>query len=496
MPLPPDVVAACDAAKAKVRECMEGTSAPDLEAAMKDAQASIDAAAAARKGKGKPDALEEEIKALLNDASEKASELAAAAKAAKDAARKALQAEAAKAASPLLASKEELQRCLDEATAVGLPDKELNAPREALTLIISFHYKLTEAAKALKKAAEGRALELNIKQLEDDIAAVRDDAHLQLRKYELSLWLEVLTKPAGTQVCTEELDKALEEAKLILAETEWKPKKKKCEEAKKAQNAKKVAERKAKKPISDPPPPPDKPEYDELVAKLQAEMLEAFEVAQAKLSESQTTVEMEKASQPDLLKIDKLLDLGERPADEAHPTVQALEDAIKKATDCKARAAPEPDRTPRPLAALARRAHHRDARARRPVRTLPCASSRAPPPTSLPRCVRARAPAGGGGAGGQGAGGARQGEAGPPECAYRQGALPHDRGRHGERGHVRRGRAHQADRHRQGGVGARGDCQGGGGQARALVGGSRATRTTPVGCAAPSAARAAPRGQH
>ena len=76
-----------------------------------------------------------------------------------------------------------------------------------------------------------------------------------------ALYLQLLTKPAPTAVATEVLDATIGEATALgVDDATIKAMKKRNEEAKKAQNAKKIADRKAKKPPADPPKPPDKPE--------------------------------------------------------------------------------------------------------------------------------------------------------------------------------------------------------------------------------------------
>ena len=63
----------------------------------------------------------------------------------------------------------------------------------------------------------------------------------------------------------------------------------KSDDAKKAQNAKKIADRKAKKPPSDPPAPPERPEPNPKVAVLKAGLEEAMAAAEAKLLEAKTS---------------------------------------------------------------------------------------------------------------------------------------------------------------------------------------------------------------
>ena len=99
------------------------------------------------------------------------------------------------------------------------------------------------------------------------------------------------------------------------------------EEAKKAQNAKKIADRKAKKPPSDPPNPPAEPEAAPKVEELKAALEGAMAAAEAKLFEGKSAQALVAASAEDLLTDTALQDLTERARAEAHPTIAALEEA-------------------------------------------------------------------------------------------------------------------------------------------------------------------------
>ena len=181
------------------------------------------------------EAVEQDIMDKINQATEQISKLQAEAKAKKDAARKVLQTAVA-AAAPYTGDQEGLREALQEAEDAGVPDKELNDAREKLTVMISFTFNLSTGAKDLNKAAKGKATGIHIKKLEEVITEVKQDAVATLKKTEIELWMQALTKVTATNVATDDLDKALEEAKAIgMDEAMWKPFKKKNDEAKKAQ---------------------------------------------------------------------------------------------------------------------------------------------------------------------------------------------------------------------------------------------------------------------
>ena len=94
------------------------------------------------------------------------------------------------------------------------------------------------------------------------------------------------------------------------------------------QNAKKVADRKAKKPPQDPPKPPAAPVPSEKVGQLRKDLLDALQLAEAKLWEAKAVFAMQSASEGDLLKVELLNDLGERPCEELHPNLKLLEETI------------------------------------------------------------------------------------------------------------------------------------------------------------------------
>ena len=175
---------AASVALRNVLKAMEGTSSKALDEAVKELTESAEKLPALRLGglKGKPDPFEEEIKEMLNLAPDKMTELAAAEKAAKDVARKALQVATQLAASPMLGDKEELEKCINAAEEANIPDKELNDPRDKLTTLSSFHFKMVEAEKLLRNKAAGKALTLNIKKLEDSITEVKGDAIKTLKQ--------------------------------------------------------------------------------------------------------------------------------------------------------------------------------------------------------------------------------------------------------------------------------------------------------------------------
>jgi len=244
------------------------------------------------------------------------------------AARKVLQAAVA-AAAPYTGDQEGLREALQEADDAGVPDRELNDAREKLTVMISFTFKLSEGAKDLNEAAKGKATGIHIKKLEDVITEVKQDAVATLKRTEIELWMQALTKVTATSVATDDLDKAIEEAKANgMDEAMWKPFKKQNDEAKKSQNAKKIADRKAKKPPTDPPKPPEAPVPSAKVVQLRKDLLDALQLAEAKLREAKAVFAMQSAAEGEPLKTELLNDLGERPCNELHPNLKLLEDAI------------------------------------------------------------------------------------------------------------------------------------------------------------------------
>ena len=161
-------------------------------------------------------------------------------------------------------------------------------------------------------------------------------AAASLKKTVIELYLGLLTKPAPTAVATDTLDATIAEAiALGVDETVIKPMKKRNEESKKAQNAKKIADRKAKKPPADPPKPPDPPEAHPDVEVKKTALETALSTAEAKLAEAKTSRALKKAQNPELLTPTALLDLADRPVTEGHPNVVALEAALQAATEAK-----------------------------------------------------------------------------------------------------------------------------------------------------------------
>jgi hypothetical protein len=109
----------------------------------------------------------------------------------------------------------------------------------------------------------------------------------------------------------------------------------KNDESKKAQAAKKVADRKAKKPPSDPPPVPEKPEAHPVVAELHGALRAAMAAARAKLLECKCALKLLEVREPSLLTDLVLLDVGSRTREEDHPNIATLAEALKEATDAK-----------------------------------------------------------------------------------------------------------------------------------------------------------------
>jgi hypothetical protein len=111
--------------------------------------------------------------------------------------------------------------------------------------------------------------------------------------------------------------------------------KKRNEESKKAQNAKKIADRKAKKPPADPPKPPDPPEAHPKVQELKTALESAMDHAEAKLLECKSALALVGAKKAELLTDEVLLDLKDRPRGEEHPNIAALKAAVETATAAK-----------------------------------------------------------------------------------------------------------------------------------------------------------------
>ena len=206
-----------------------------LEAIIKEGTAAVAEMVALRGKKIKIDPVEEDLMAKLETASTELVALQAAIKAAKDAARKKLQAAVGKAA-PYTGDMEELKAALADAEENSVSDKELNEAREKLTIMISFQFQLKEGAKSLDRVAKGRAENIAVAKLEAAINEQKDGPVAELRKIELNEWLAALTKVPATAIATEALDAALLEAQALkMDEAAWKPFKKKNDEAKKAQ---------------------------------------------------------------------------------------------------------------------------------------------------------------------------------------------------------------------------------------------------------------------
>ncbi len=312
---------------------------PKLEEVQKEAGAALASLVELRnqqKNK-KPDEIEDELTKRMDAVQEEITKLQAAAKAAKDAARKAL-ATVVATATQFAGDRTALQEALTTGEECGVPDKELADARDKLNAIISFHFQLKDGTETLKKASQGKAAIISIKKLEDSISSVKDQGgcYNTLQKIETEQWMLALTKPAGTSVATDAMDEAVAKAQeLGMEEAIWKPLRKKNEDAKKAQNAKKIADRKAKKPPADPPKPPERPEPHPDVQALKVVLVETLEAAEVLLVEAKATLAMKTASKPSLLETSGLLDLGERPCTELHPTLQTLSDALEKALEAK-----------------------------------------------------------------------------------------------------------------------------------------------------------------
>ena len=318
----------------------EPASVEALKAAIDEEEAAIKEVADT-KGKAKPTpaqvAEDEEAAAALAKAIEAKEAIEKEAKKKKDDAKKRLQA-AAQKAHPFTGDLQELQEALEEAKEIGVEEKALDDPMRKLTEMMSFHYALKEATSELQAVGKGKALDVDRENLEMKIAEHSEGAVASLKKVIVELYLQLLTKPGPTQIATDALDESVEEAKKLgIDEAIWKPMKRKSDDAKKAQNAKKIADRKAKKPPSDPPAPPDQPEAHPTVEVLKTALEEAMAAAVAKLAESNASHQLVIASNAKLLTADNLLDLEERPnRDDAHPILETLANAVKAAEEAKA----------------------------------------------------------------------------------------------------------------------------------------------------------------
>jgi len=277
------------------------------------------------------------VKELINQAAEKKDNIEKEIKAAKDNAKKKVMAALATAA-PLTGDIPALREVLDEASKAGVPEKDTAEAQTKLEEMLQFHSALKAAATELAAASKGTALSLDATKLEEKIKEHNEGAFNMLNKVVVELWMQILTKPPPTSVATDELDAALADAaRLGVAEDVIKTTQKKNAECKKAQNAKKIADRKAKKPPSDPPKPPEKPEAHPDVEVLKTALEEAMATAEKKLLMATTSKALVEAKQASLLTAEALLDLEERPErEEAHPAIAALEAALAAATEAKA----------------------------------------------------------------------------------------------------------------------------------------------------------------
>ena len=218
-----------------------------------------------------------------------------------------------------------------------LPRRTCADAQNKLNAMLSFHKMLSTATEDLVEAAKGDALAIEVAALEEKITECKENAMASLKKIVVELYLQLLSKPAPTAVATEALDASIEEAKALeVDEATIKAMKKRSDEAKKAQNAKKIADRKAKKPPADPPKPPDPPEAHPDVQTLKDALEDALAKAEAKLFEAKSAGALGAASSPELLTADALQDLDTRARGEAHPTLAALEAAVKTATEAQA----------------------------------------------------------------------------------------------------------------------------------------------------------------
>jgi len=331
--------AAAQAAKDTIEKALaehdeEAVDIATLEAAIKEAGAAVAGMIEYRKRRAnKPDPIEDELTKQMDAAQEAVTALQAAAKAAKDAAKRALAA-VVSTATPFTGDKPALHKAIQDGEECGVPDRELSDARDKLNAITSFQFHIKDGTETIAKASKGKAAIISIKKLEDAINGVKEEGgcYNNLQKIELEQWMLALTKPAATAIATDAMDEAVAKAQeLGMTDTIWKPLRKKNEDAKKAQNAKKIADRKAKKPPSDPPKPPDRPLPHADVLALKEDLESTLAAAEVLLVEAKATLAMKAASKPSLLETQLLLDLGDRTCEELHPTLQTLSDAVDAA---------------------------------------------------------------------------------------------------------------------------------------------------------------------
>ena len=258
-------------------------------------------------------------------------------KAAKDKAKKDLKEQLEKA-KPLTGDVDALKAAVKAAQENDVPPKELDEPQRALQEMITFHFVINAAATELKESSKPKALKVDVASLEETINEHKDGALSKLKKEECVLYMELMTKATPTNVCTTEMEVMLGEAGTLgVDEAVIKAFKKKNEEAKKAQNAKKIGDRKAKNPPADDPVAPAKPEAHPKVEVLRKKLEDSMKLAEAKLLEAKTSITLTECKKPELLTAEALNDLEERPdREEAHPNLAALTAALAAATEAKA----------------------------------------------------------------------------------------------------------------------------------------------------------------
>ena len=328
---------AMDGASAELKGADLASKIEGIKETLEEAEAAKKDTVESRKGKAKPDeqAAEDKLTELIGKATASLTEMETVKKKEKDKARQEVMKAAMKAA-PFTGDKLELEEAVKAAMEAGVADKDIADAQDKLTAIISFHKMLEYASQDLVKAAKGEALQINVAELEEKITEVKEGAIATLNKIVVELYLQLLSKPAPTAVATEALEASIQEAvDLGVDEATIKAMKKRNEEAKKAQNAKKIADRKAKKPPTDPPKPPDAPDAHPDVAVLKDALMNAYAAAEAKLLESKSANALIAAQAPETLTSEALQDLEERTREEQHPTIDALTACVKAATEAK-----------------------------------------------------------------------------------------------------------------------------------------------------------------
>ena len=116
---------------------------------------------------------EDDVDALVNDATTVLTDMEAAKKKFKDLARQNVMKAAMKAA-PYTGDKAELESAVEAAVAAGVAEKDLADAQNKLNAMLSFHKMLSTATEDLVEAAKGDALAIEVAALEETIAKTHD----------------------------------------------------------------------------------------------------------------------------------------------------------------------------------------------------------------------------------------------------------------------------------------------------------------------------------